>query len=476
MKVLIINPPYSLEDRYGGRLKHFGGHAEPLGLAYVAAAVREAGHQVEILDAPAMGMDASQVAAHVRDHGFQVAGISVLTPSFRRAKETARAVAALAPKARVVMGGAHATVMPEASLRDFDCHAVVAGEGERSMVELVNALDGGQSLEGIAGVTHWLDGKPFSNPKRKMETRLDNLPKPARDLLPMDKYYLTATRVKTGGLCGTVIAGRGCPHNCAFCSHTFGRTGRFHSPQRVVEEIEELIGRYKAAEINLEADTLTTSRKHVLALCRELVAAKIPQRVQWTCESRADGLDEDVLAAMKEAGCWQVSIGVESGNDRLLKKINKGETLADIERAVGLCHKVGLSVRAFYMIGLPSETKEESLKTIEFAKKLNTDWAQFTVTIPFPGTPMFEEADSRGEIRSRDWDMYKTWSGWTDSPLPWISPGRGQDELKKLQQYAARSYYLRPRAVWLAIKRVRNLATFKKYLLGFFTLLRIKRA
>lgn len=356
MKVLIVNPPYSLEERYGKRLKHFGGYAEPLGPAYVAAALREAGCRVEFLDAPVLGLKPEEVARHAHQGGFDLVGINVLTPSYRRALDTARAVKTLAPRAKLVMGGPHATVLPAATLGEFAADAVVFGEGEHTMVELARAFAGGRDLAGIPGVAFAADGQPVVNPKRPQERELDRLPKPARDLMPMDRYFLTATRVQKGGFCGTVIVGRGCPHGCAFCSHTFGRTSRFHSPARVLEEIEELTGRYHATQINMEADTLTTNRTYVHALCRELIAAGVPRKVRWTCESRADGLDLDTLRIMREAGCWQVSVGVESGSERLLKTIRKGETRDQIERAVGLCHQAGLSVRGFYMLGLPGES------------------------------------------------------------------------------------------------------------------------
>ena len=475
MKVLLVNPPYSLEERYGKKLKHFGGHAEPLGLAYLAAVARNAGYEVEIIDAPIQNHTPESIARKVRDEKIQLVGITMLTPMYSRVKTTVQSIKSESADTVIVLGGAHPTALPEETLLDIENDIVVIGEGENTFVELLQTVDKGTDLPKVKGICYREAGRANRTEHREFEKNLDKFPVPARDLLPMDKYFMTATRIKGSGYCGTVIAARGCPFKCAYCSHPFGRTFRAHSPERIITEIEELVSKYNANEINIEADTLTIKKSFILLLCDALIKSGLSKRISWTCESRADVLDEEMLRRMKEAGCWQVSVGVESGVDRLLKEIDKGETTAQIEEKIGLIHKVGITARNFFMLGLPTETHLDSLKTIEFAKKLNSDWAQFTVITPYPGTPLFEKLKACGEIRSMEWGNYKTWGGWSDTNLPYVAEGRTEEELKYLQQYALRSYYLRPRAIWKHLKNLTSSSKLKNYLIGLSILLQIRK-
>lgn len=161
--------------------------------------------------------------------------------------------------------------------------------------------------------------------------------------------------------------------------------------------------------------------------------------------------------------------------DRLLKEINKEETTKEIEEKVKLIHSVGISLRGFFMLGLPTETKSDSLQTIKFAKKLNPDWAQFTITIPYPGTSLFDKLKNAGKIASFDWANYKTWGGWTAGKIPYITEGRTIEELKDLQKYALKSFYLRPVVFLKFIKRIDSFKMFKKYFIGLLILLKIKK-
>ncbi|MFX0199980.1 MAG: B12-binding domain-containing radical SAM protein [Candidatus Hodarchaeota archaeon] len=475
MKVLLVNPPYSLEERYGKKLKHFGGCAEPLGLAYLAASARNAGYEVEIIDAPIQNHTPVSIARKVKDEKIGLVGITMLTPMYGRAKTTVQSIKKDSPDSVVVLGGAHPTALPEETLLDIKSDIVVIGEGENTFVELIRTVDKGTDLSKVKGICYRESGRVDRTDHREFEKNLDKFPVPARDLLPMEKYFITATRVKGSGYCRTVIAARGCPFKCAYCSHPFGRTFRAHSPERIVTEMEELVSKYNAKEINIEADTLTINKSFMLSLCDALIKSGLSKKINWTCEARADVIDEEKLRKMKEAGCWQISVGVESGVDRLLKEIDKGETTAQIAKKIELIHKVGITTRSFFMLGLPTETHLDSMRTIEFAKKLNSDWAQFTVLIPYPGTPLFGKLKARGEIRSVNWDDYKTWGGWSDSNLPYVTEGRTEEELKYLQQYAMRRYYLRPRAVWKHLKNLTSLSKLKNYLIGLSILLQIRK-
>jgi len=235
-----------------------------------------------------------------------------------------------------------------------------------------------------------------------------------------------------------------------------------------------LIKDYNISEFNIEADTLTANRDFILSLCQEIVKRGLSKKIRWTCASRMDMVDEELLKAMKQAGCWQISYGVESGVQRLLDLINKGEKLEDMEKAFTLTKKVGITIRGFFMLGLPTETYQESLQTINFAKKLDPLWAQFTITTPYPGTPMFNDLKEKGEIRSFNWDHYNTWGGGTEKEVAYLPPGRSLEELKATQKKAVASFYLRPKVIFRFIKTIKSWAVLKKYLRGGLTVLKIK--
>jgi len=474
-KILLINPPFFLEERYGKHLKKFGGLSEPLGLAYLAANLELHDYSVRILDCPALNISTLDISQEFRKDEYILVGLTMLTPMFSKVKEAARIIKGISPEVKMIVGGAHATALPEQTLKEIESvDYVCIGEGEKTILELVQALEQKRDISQVNGLAYRKNDQIVLTQARKLEKNLDSFLPPARHLLPMEKYKLTASRVREGSLCPTLIVARGCPFNCLYCSHPFGRTFRHHSTGRIIQEIESLIREYDISEFNMEADNLTVDREFVLSLCQGMIRKGLNKKVQWTCESRMDTIDKELLENMHQAGCWQISYGVESGVQRLLDLINKGEKLKDMERVFALTKKVGITIRGFFMLGLPTETRQESLQTIEFAKKLDPLWAQFTLTTPYPGTPMFEMLKESGQIRTFNWDYYNTWGGWTENKIAYLPQGRSLKELKSLQKKALISFYLRPRVFFRFVKKINSWASLKKYLMGFLTLLKIQ--
>ncbi|MBN2125075.1 MAG: methyltransferase domain-containing protein, partial [Deltaproteobacteria bacterium] len=256
------------------------------------------------------------------------------------------------------------------------------------------------------------------------------------------------------------------------CCRIFGRRVRHHSVDRIIEEIGILVDRYGAREINLEADTLTLKKTFVFALCDRLIESGLFRRIAWTCESRVDTVNEEMLGRMRQAGCWQISYGVETGSQRLLDLIHKDITLEQIERVFALTKRTGISIRGFYMLGLPTETRRESLRTIAFARKLDARWSQFTLFTPFPGTELYDLALRDGGLRSRDWADYKTHGGWTEGGIAYVPRGRTLKEMKTLQKRAYRAVYLRPRVFLRFARDIDSPAKFMGYATGFWVLLK----
>jgi len=471
--VILINPPMTLEDRYGKDMKDFGAVSEPLGLAYIAGYLEKMGIQVRIIDAPAQQMTAEDVVSDLSIPKEGIIGITILTTTFKAAQQLCQKIKAGYPQCTIVLGGPHSTVLPERTLEEIpEADIACIGEGELTLAAIAQTSSK-DDLGDIEGICYRHKGKIHRNPDRSFIRNLDEIPPPARHLLPMDQYHLTASRVSGDSFCPTIIVARGCPFKCSYCSRTFGRTFRAHSTARIIAEIKGLIDTYHIRQINIEADTLTVKKRFLKDLCQALIDNGINRQIKWTCESRVDTIDGDMLELMRRAGCWQISYGVETGSQRLLDLINKGVTLNQVEAAFEMTKKAGISIRGFFMLGLPTETRQESMETIAFAKRIDPLWAQFTITVPYPGTKMFDDLDRSGQIKTYDWSCYNTWSGWKgEERIPFVPEGRTIEELAELQKMALRAFYLRPSVVWKFLLTVRSLRDIHKYYIGFMVLLR----
>lgn len=303
LKILLINPPYSTTERYGKYLSRLGPTTEPLGLAYIAAVLENEGHDVKIIDAPALKMETAQIA-EVAKKNFDIIGVTMLTPMYKRSIEVIRAIRKINPGTKIVVGGPHPTALPTQTLKENpEIDIVVIGEGEITIKELALALETASPLENIKGVAFCRSDQIVVTEPRPFIKNLDALPLPARHLLPMNAYQITGSRSQEKHSY-TIITARGCPYNCVFCSHPFGRSFRYHSPERIIKEIELLINKYGAGEINFEADTISVDKQFLQGLCRKIINSGLNKKIQWTCESRADTIDENLLRLMKQAGCW----------------------------------------------------------------------------------------------------------------------------------------------------------------------------
>ncbi len=472
MRVLLVNPPYTTEDRYGKELGRFGPLNEPLGLAYLAASLEQGGHEVSIADAPALGLASMGICRLVEEKAYDLIGVTMLTPMYNRSVEVVKALKHAFPEITMVVGGPHPTILPrETLIENKQIDFAVIGEGELIFLDLVNTLENGSNTDDIPGIAYRKDNTVIVNQPPGMITNLDDLPIPARHLLPMHAYHMTKSRSQSGHSF-TVSVARGCPFNCGFCCRIFGRKVRHHSIERIIEEIGILVSDYGAREINLEADTLTINRHFIGSLCDGIIHSGLSKKITWTCESRIDTVNEDILRKMKEAGCWQISYGVETGSQRLLNLIHKDISLEKIEKAFAITQRIGISIRAFFMLGIPTETRQESLKTISFAKKLGARWSQFTVFTPFPGTELSDLALKEGGLMSQSWADYKTHGGWTEGSLAYVPKGRSVEEMKKLQKQAYRAVYLRPRVFVRFFRDIDSLTKIREYVAGFWVLLK----
>jgi len=473
VKILLVNPPLRSSERYGKRMGKMGPSMIPEGLAAIAAIALAAGYEVEILDAMSLNLSVEETLEHVKRGGFDLVGMTMLTPMYAIVGQMVVGIRKTSPSAKIAVGGAHPTILQEKTLLDLpEIDFAVVGEGDHTFVELLDALSGKKQLDSIAGLIFRNDkGEIVKNPPRKVVDDIDSLPSPARHLLPMPSYRPAASYYRRLPSYYLMTA-RGCPFSCSYCSQPLGRKYRHMSVGRIIKEMGVLINDYGAREIIFRDETFTVDKKHIRDLCQEMIRLGLHKKVAWSCTTRVDCVTPELLKLMKKAGCWEIHYGVESGSQRLLDMISKGITLQQVRDAVQWTNEAGVEVKGFFMLALPTETVEESRQTIDFAKSLNMGWAQFTLTVPFPGTPMFDQAKQSGRFLDKKWENYQTWAGWAGIEPVYVPKDRQVEEIKGLQQRALREFFLRPGVITRhVLTALRHPALIKKYAQGAIVLL-----
>ena len=431
MKVLFVNPPQT-----ASKYKFMGVIAPPLGIAYMAGVLQENNIDVEILDASAEDMDFKDVEKELLKRKPDLVALTALTPTIGRALETAQVVKETLPDAIVVMGGYHPTFNFIETLEDENVDIVIRGEGEYIMLNLVQALENQSSLHDVKGIV--FEDKNSKeivvNPEAPLIQDLDELPFPALNLLPMKKYRLLDMDTHMT----TMITTRGCPMQCSFCSSAamHGKKIRERSVENIVDEIEYLKTNYDIYTIAFMDDTFTLKKRKVMAICDEILKRNI--EIMWGCTSRVDTLDEKLLKKMKEAGCITIFIGVESADQQQLDNMCKNTTIAKIENAFKIAHKLKIRTIASVALGMPGDTKEIMNKTVKFVHKLKPNYAIYSLATPYPGTRFYKEAFEKNLIKIKDWSKYTL-----------ITPiletiDCSLNDMRKIQAKAFMKFYLRP--------------------------------
>jgi len=330
---------------------------------------------------------------------------------------------------------------------------------------LVKYIKRGYSLKKIHGISYRKNGKIVHTPERPFIEDLDNLPFPAWHLFPLAKYHPPPHwTIKLPAL--PLLSSRGCPYSCTFCSLiTQGKRHRVRSPKNVVDEIEFDVSEYGTKEIMFWDATFPLNKKIGEKICKEIIKRGLHKEIVWLSEARVDRVDKDLLTLMKKSGCRRVAYGIESAVQRILNNVKKGFTIEQAETAVRLTRKIGLETIGYFMLGLPGETEQTALATIEFAKRIDPDFSKFNLTVPYPGSQLFNEAVKGGALNSRNWDDFSSLSGYSDYEPVYVPKNMTAEKLKKIQRDAMRKFYLRPRKMLRYICKMRSIQDVKTYLL-----------
>lgn len=455
--LLLVNPPWV--KKRGNIWRKVAGTVPPLGLAALAASAERAGARVSIIDAQALGLDEDETAEEIGRRPARIIGFTATTPIVNGAYRLAERASSDFPESRIIFGGPHVTALPDEALSKLPGAVVVRGEGDVTIVEMLSSED----WSGVAGVSLIKDGEARHNAVPELVDDLDSLPEPAYHLLPLGRYTPSLGNYRRTPALG-IIATRGCYGRCAFCyRETFGNRVRSLSVGRVVSELKHLRERRGIRDVQFYDDIFLGNKRAIREFCEVMISER--PDVIWLCNLRAELTSPELLGLMRRAGCYMVDYGVESGDEDVLRGMKKNAALERTMECVAMAKKAGLDIKCGFMIGSPGETAETMKATLTLAIRLAPDTAMFNITTPFPGTDIFKEASSGGDVTTLDWDLYDY------SHVILKSPCVTAEAIEDFYKTVYRRFYLRPSYIAGRILKLRSWRNLGMAARAFFAIM-----
>lgn len=450
MKIVLIryHDTGDINTRVPESLNRIRGIIPPLGLAYIAASLEKAGHSVSVLDAQIAGYLKEDIKKHLIDFKPDIVGITTMTSNFRGALEAARI--AKSCDIITVAGGPNLEAFPEETLSHECIDFGILGEAEESIVKLIDAIENRKPLDNIAGLAYKENGKIRVNPPAIIDN-IDDLPWPARHLLPIKQYSSLISRDPMT----TMITSRGCPYKCAFCfKQSSDKKIRFRNPLSIVDEMEFLKKEYGLKEIMFYDDDIMIKPSHVEGICREILKRNL--KIRWESPSRVDKVNPSLLKLMRASGCIRLRYGVESGDKDIRDAMNKKISLDTAVKVFEMTRKAKIETFAYLMTGYLNETRTSFENTLKLVKKIKVDKIMITLTTPYPKTLLEKQATEAKKMPKDYWRNFIL--GKTDGPIPPLVK-EAEDWLKE----AYKSFYFNPRYILRSLKRISSYNQLKKH-------------
>jgi anaerobic magnesium-protoporphyrin IX monomethyl ester cyclase len=426
MHITLVNPPYPMGSHQHPPLT-------PLGIGYLATVLEKNQYEVDVIDCQPLKLTHEEFRKEISKRQPNIVGITSTTLTYKSALQIAKISKEVCPNCLTILGGCHATFWDDKALQECPhLDIVVRKEGENTLLELAGRLREGRGFHDVLGITCRDNGEIIRNADRPYIENLDDLPFPAHNLFPLESFR------KYGKVIFPVLASRGCVYWCGFCTavRMFGRKHRVRSPKNVVDELEFLHNTYGAELFTFYDDTFTINQPKTAEICEEIKKRKM--KIQWDCETRVDMVTKDLLLKMREAGCFAIWFGLESGSQKVIDAMGKGFALEQAVRAFKWAKEAGLMVVAHVILGFPGETKESAWETVKLVEKLNPDDVGYYIATPYPGTPMYDYVKKMGWLKIHDFDKYDTANPIIETPM------LSMKELREIRQQAFRKFYLRP--------------------------------
>ena len=420
----------------------------PMSMGYVAGYIEHVGlSKVYFVDQMVDEMDDAMLESLINAMPKpRVIGISVLTATCGPAYYVGRLAKKIDPECIVVMGGVHATVCPDEPIREKAADITVRGEGEETFAELMECILAGKPYHQVAGITCLNpDGEMVNTESRALPKNLDDFP-------PFP-YHLFAHNAETYGIgFYSIQTSRGCPYKCTFCSQRSmtALSYRYVSTERALEDIETLVYDYGAKVIHLIDDNIAVNKKRLHRLLDEVIARGLHEKVTFEGAMRADNMDDDIYEKLQAANFDLVTFGLETGSERLMAQMQKGETVECVVDAIEESKRRGFTVGTTIIFGFPTETWKERWDAIKMVFSMPADSVRFNILTPYPGTAVYHEIlDSGDEVKiNKDWSNFSVQYMWEGSDLPYVAPDTNKWALMFITMFANLAYYLRPKGIW----------------------------
>jgi magnesium-protoporphyrin IX monomethyl ester (oxidative) cyclase len=435
----------------------------PLGLSYVGSVLAQAGHQVRIYDAQFFRNLPNDLKKVMEQDQPDYVGLTSTTPQWNQALTIARLIKEINPRTRIVVGGCHVSTLPRESIESPYIDFVVQGEGEHTMVELVD----GDPPDQIKGLVYRHNGTIQTNPVRPLIEDLDSIPFPMIKTLPVHRYCYPHM-----GNCIVVLSSRGCPHHCAFCASGVVNEWRVRkrSVTNFVEEIAYLYHDSRIKNFRFADETFCLDSNRVISICDSICNRGL--KIKWSCTTTVLSLNPNVLRGMRKAGCRLIEIGIESANREVRRSSQKIIDLESVRKVIAWAHQQGIRVSGDFILGLPGESEQTILETIEFARSSRLDYAQFAMLVPLPGTRIWDMINNGNTLRC----LAKSWEDYSRYGQAIVeSNSLDRHQLTLLHRLAIRKFYLNPRRLLKLLRnawRPADLANLFKSGLAFFEFLR----
>jgi radical SAM superfamily enzyme YgiQ (UPF0313 family) len=451
MKCALVIPAWVPEEIFSSKTASSQiNYWQPVGTLSVAAMLQKAGHCVKFVNGAFLTHE--QILAELEQFQPHFIGLYATTFGWNKAKKTAADLKGIfSGRCFICAGGPYPIAVQERCLDEgTDIDAVVTGEGEFTVLDIVERLQTGGTMADVQGVAFREGNKILKNPPRPLITDLDSLPFPARELLRDANSYIPPPGTYRKKPVAVMITSRGCNRHCIYCFQMDKerKSGiRYRSVENVMSEIELCI-RQGYREIKFLDDTFAADYDRAMQIALEIRRRRLS--VTWFASACVNQVDRPLLQAFKDAGCWAVLFGAESGVQKNLNTIRKGTTLEQIQKAVRTAQDVGLNVSTPFLFGIPGETFEEGLRTIDFAVRLNPDMANFHAITPFPGTYLYDNLERFGAISD---DL----SDFTYQGAAFVPKTMTRDDIHRLRQLAFRAFYLRPSFLFRKLLHLRTI-------------------
>lgn len=454
MRIAIIYPPfYHVENQPNIKSvdNNYGVYPN-ISLTYVAAILEKEGHSVIFIDANALKLTKEEVLSQIQKFRPELLCFTVSTYIFHQILSWIRYLKEHTGLPTLV-GGVHMSFYPRETFTYKEIDYAVIGEAENTLPKFIDAIERDKNLSDIDGIVYRQGSKTNVNDKVRPVMDLDSVPLPARHLLPNNKYFeFISQRKNFTGL----VSSRGCPFGCKFCEQSTSMF-RARSAKNIVDEFETCYNDFKIREIDIFDSTFTLQRKRVLSICNELIKRKLD--IQWAVRSRIDLVDSGMLKALNKAGCKRIYYGIESGNPRILRNIGKDTDIGLIRKTISATKKNGISTFGYFMLGCPGDNIKTINQTINFAKSLDLDYAQFSKLSLLPGTEIYNQLV--GERKEDYWSNFIV-DEKVQKILSRPDVSLSEDEIQRLVRKAYRSFYFRPSYVAKAILRIKSADELKR--------------